>query len=252
MGLLCLGAAGPVWRRPASGEVAVMVDLSPSTRLAEYRKRATLESRIRQLLGGVPFRMYYFADGLGPANAPVNGGAGDLPDIAAERTRYEPPPGSAVLLFSDGQFSLGSAATSGSPTYPVIDIGLEDPHDAAIVRLESHKAIASVSVRNTGPDRRLSLPGSSGTLPAIAPVGEYVISRPIDESSGFIAAQFDPGDAWPENDRLTAPVPRPRVAEKWLVDASGALTAPPGWRVMSPEMLPTDPAVYLARGDCSE
>src|SRR5277367_2196559 len=50
MALLGLAAGGPVWRRPAGGEVAVLVDLSPSTRSAEYRKRSMLESRVRQLL----------------------------------------------------------------------------------------------------------------------------------------------------------------------------------------------------------
>jgi hypothetical protein len=243
MALLSLAAAGPVWRKPASGEVAVMVDLSPSTRSAEYRKRAMLESRVRQLLGGVPFRMYYFADGMGPATV---AGAGDLPDLPAERTRYEPPVGAAVLLFSDGQFEEPAAGAGGPPTYPVIDIGLEDPHDAAVVSLDVRGDSAVAGIRNVGPDRQLSLSGMAGASPTTAPAGEYVVSRAIDPMAGIIAARLDAGDAWPENDGLAAPLPPPRVAEKWLVDASGAMTAPPGWRVMAPEALPLEPAAYLA------
>ncbi len=242
MALLCLAAAGPVCDRPAGGEVAVMVDLSPSTRSAEYRKRAVLEDRVRQLLGSVPFRIHYFADGTGPAGI---AGAGGLPDLPAERTRYQPPTAAAVLLFSDGQFEMPAAGAGGPPAYPVIDVGLEEPLDAAVVNLEIRGDTAAARIRNAGPDRRLSLSGMTGASPTSAPAGEYVISRPIDPSIGSFAARLDPGDAWPENDGLTAPLPPPRRAEKWLVDATGTMPAPSGWRVFPPEALPAEPAAYL-------
>jgi hypothetical protein len=245
MALLCLGAAGPVWRRPSAGEVAVMVDLSPSTRTAEYRRRAMLEARIGQLLSGVPHRLYYFADGTAPANLISAAGTGDLPDLPADRTRYEPPTGAAVLLFSDGQFEMPPADAGGPPTYPVIDVGLEGPRDAAVVTLEAHGDSAAAEVRNSGPDRQLSLPGMTGTSPTTAPAGEYVVSRAVDPSAGAIAARLDSGDVWPENDALAAAIPPPPQAERWLVDG-GAMAAPPGWRVMSPEALPTDSAAWLA------
>src|SRR5688500_13716474 len=56
LGVLLLAAAAgrAVWHRPAAREVAVVVDLSSSTRGARYRDRAALEGRVRQLLGGTP------------------------------------------------------------------------------------------------------------------------------------------------------------------------------------------------------
>ncbi|MDB5291237.1 MAG: hypothetical protein JWL69_2478, partial [Phycisphaerales bacterium] len=62
--LLCLAAGGVVWQRPTAGEVAVMVDLSPSTRTAGYRNRAALDRRITSLLGNAPHRVYYFAQDI--------------------------------------------------------------------------------------------------------------------------------------------------------------------------------------------
>src|ERR1700685_3665168 len=57
--LLCLAAGSPVWQRPSPGEVAVMVDLSPSTRTADFRTRARLETRIHSLLGKTPYHIHY-------------------------------------------------------------------------------------------------------------------------------------------------------------------------------------------------
>ena len=96
--LLVLAAGGAIWRRPAAGEVTVMVDLSASTRNAGYRDRAALEARVRQLLGRTPYRMRAFAD----AATDLPAGAA-LPDLPSERTSYDPPAG-PVLLFSDGRF----------------------------------------------------------------------------------------------------------------------------------------------------
>ncbi|HEX8916345.1 MAG TPA: hypothetical protein VF796_28600, partial [Humisphaera sp.] len=64
-GLLLLAAAAgsPAWRRPVAGEVAVMVDLSASTRTAAYRDRAALKQRVDALLGSTPHRVYLFAGG---------------------------------------------------------------------------------------------------------------------------------------------------------------------------------------------
>src|SRR5882724_5094743 len=48
--VLSSAAATPTWNRPAGQWVAVMVDLSPSTRTATYRDPATLDRRIHELL----------------------------------------------------------------------------------------------------------------------------------------------------------------------------------------------------------
>src|SRR5688500_15910289 len=60
--LLALAAGGFMWRREAAAEVVVMVDLSASTRGAEFRDRARLEARVKELLGQTPHRTVYFAE----------------------------------------------------------------------------------------------------------------------------------------------------------------------------------------------
>src|SRR5581483_9065875 len=60
--LLSLAAGAPLWFRPAAQDVAVMVDLSPSTRGAAYRDRDALRRRIGDLLGDTPYRLIFFAD----------------------------------------------------------------------------------------------------------------------------------------------------------------------------------------------
>src|SRR5580658_8591634 len=71
--LLALAAAGPVWLRTKPGKIAVMVDLSPSTRGAHYRDAAQLRQRIGQLLGGLPYESLAFASENRPLdlNAPI-------------------------------------------------------------------------------------------------------------------------------------------------------------------------------------
>src|ERR1700689_2023844 len=55
--LLALAAAGPLWNRPKPGTIAVMVDLSPSTRGANFRNPAFLRQRIAELLGKSPYQL---------------------------------------------------------------------------------------------------------------------------------------------------------------------------------------------------
>jgi Ca-activated chloride channel homolog len=240
MGLLVLSlAAGEmVWRRPAAREVAVMVDLSPSTRSAAYRDRAALERRVGELLGETPHRFYYFSDGM--RREPT--GRATFPDLPGERTTYESPVEAAVLLFSDGRFD--PPAAPGPPTYPVLDPGLVDPADAAVESLEPRAGEAAVRVRNAGAPRALSLTGTRGGSPTTAPAGDYVVTRPLDPQATDVAAFLSPADRWPENDALAAMLPPPAAAERWIV---GSTSPPaPGWRVLSPANLPTDPAAYLA------
>jgi hypothetical protein len=235
--LLCLAAGSPVWQRPSPGAVAVMVDLSPSTRTADFRTRAQLETRIHSLLGKTPHRIYYFASDV-PQGDP---GGAVFPDIAAERTVFQPPAAAAaVVLFSDARFELPQA---GPPTYVVIDPLLDAPADAAISSLEVRGGQAVVNVSNSGNPRRLTVAGMANTPPATAPSGSYVLTRKLDPRAATVSARLAPGDAWPENDQLVGRLPPAEHTERWWVG-----TSPPsgGWRVFVPANLPTDPAAYLA------
>lgn len=267
---LALAAGSPQWPRPVATGVVVMVDLSPSTRTAEYRHRAALQKRIAALLGATPHRIVYFADGAAREAPPgsddsaaISGLAVDstgdmLADLAAERTVFDPPSGaSAVVLFSDGRFDLPAAAP---PTYVVIDPLLESPADAAVKSLEQRGDRMVAAVTNTAATRTLELTGVrlADARPAAGPVigvkdmrphsifsgvatGSGVLQASIEPSAGRIGARLSPGDAWPENDQLWALV-APPAAEQWWVGTGG----PAGWRTMSPGELPTDAAPYLA------
>jgi hypothetical protein len=234
--LFALASANPILQRPGPREVAVMVDLSPSTRTARYRDRATLDRRIAELLRGTPYRIQYFADGTHPVDA----SGPQLPDLPADRTTYHPPAAAAVLLFSDCRFALPEQSP---PTYVCVDVGLDDPPDAAVANLEIRGTDAAISLRNRGAPRRLTIDGTNPASPTTMPAGSLVITRSLTTGVSQVAAELSPGDAWPENDALATIVPPPQRRERWWI---GGSSAPPGWRAMRPGDLPTEPNAYLA------
>ncbi len=226
-----VAAGSPVWDRPAARVVAVMVDLSPSTRGATYRDRAALDRRVGQLLGATPHELLAFAGGP-PRPLPAGQALGDLP---CDRTVFAPPPAAdAVVLFSDGRFELPDV---GPPTFAVVDPGLEAPADAAVQRLQWAGDTVTATVSATGPQAVRW----TGAEPATADAtdGGVVSAR---ATGAEVTAAVSPGDRWPENDRLTVHAPPPPTAERWWV---GAAPPPPGFRAVT---LPTDPADYLAAG----
>lgn len=233
--LLALGAGEPAWRTPAPQRAVVMVDLSASTRSADYRNRAHLASRISALLGRTPYRTVYFAQEQTDSPPPGE----RLADLPGDATRFSPPAdAAAVVLFSDGQFPLPPKAPA---TYVVVDPGLESPADAAVVSLNPRNNAVEVALRNAGSPRSLTLSGAVRPW-ATVPLGASGFVAPLSPGATAIAARLSPGDAWPENDQLIANPPPPTQAERWWVGAS-----PPGgnWRTFQPPELPTDAGAYL-------
>lgn len=235
--LLATAAGKPAWNRRPSQTVTVMVDLSASTRTAQYRDRATLERRIHELLRDTPYRIEFFADGTRPLDPSLT----HLPDLPSDQTTYTPPAAAAVLLFSDCRFPLPEQSP---PTYVCVDIGLDDPPDAAVSNLETRGTEAAVSFRNSGRPRRTSFEGIT-SAPTTLPSGSIVISRTIAPGATHLSAELSPGDPWPENDALRAVVPPPEKLERWRVGRSPATE---GWRAIDPRALPTDASEYLAAG----
>lgn len=233
--MLAMGAGGLRWERSAPQPIVVMVDLSPSTRVAEYRDREVLNRRIRELLGVTPYRLMFFSED----NLKGDPGTARLADVPADHTSYAPPAAAAVLLFSDCRFELPGQAP---PTYIVVDPGLEDTDDASVANLEIRGNDVSVLVNNSGGPRRLTLTGAAGESPTTAPIGSTVVTRPLQPRAGKISAELSPGDPWPENDLLAAIVPSPQEAQRWWIGRTAPAT---DWRQMSPAELPNDPAAYL-------
>ena len=234
--LVALAAGEPVWLGPTQREVVVMVDLSASTRTAGYRDRALLDRRIAELLGDIPRRTSFFADGNADQSIP----GPTLGDLPGERTDFSPPASAtAVLLFSDCQFKLPDFAP---PTYVVVDPALDHPADAAVARFELRGTEAAVTIANTGPPRELTLTGVTGP-PRVTVTEPIVVVRSLAPGASQVIARLSPGDAWPENDVLIAAVPSPMASERWWVGAHA-----PGspWRAFDPSDLPTQPAAWLA------
>jgi hypothetical protein len=234
----CFAAAAgePRWNRPHEGVVNVLVDLSPSTRTADYRHRTNLDQRIAQLLGNTKYHLNFFADGI----VTIDPDSSTLPDIPCEATVLPPLDGDAVVVFSDMRCAVPDA---GPPAYAVIDPGLEQPTDALVTRLEIRGGEAAASLRNVGPPRALTITGANDPNPFFAPAGSYTVDRTLRADAARVTAQFSAGDAWPENDALSVVPVRPAVAQRWWVGAGGAGA---DWTIFTPDTLPVDAGAYLA------
>ncbi|MGE5608270.1 MAG: vWA domain-containing protein, partial [Bacillota bacterium] len=239
IGLLSLAfaAGGLAWQQPSAQQVAIMVDLSPSTRTAQYRSTETLHRRIRQLLGNVPYHLVYFAE---TEQSSIPDGP-TLPDLPANKTIFTPPNAAAVLLFSDAQFEL---PTTAPPVYVAADPLLEDPPDASVTRLEIHDKTLSAAVVNQSTQmRELTFsPADSTEAQSIAP-GSITSGHPLPPAGTEAAARLSGGDPWPENDALAIRIPPPLLSQRWWVGR----TPPAGnWTPFEPGRLPDESAEYLA------
>ena len=234
--LICVAAGGPFWRPPSPVDVAVMVDLSPSTRSADYRTRARLESRVRSLLGKTPFHISYFASGI----VPFEPTGETLADIRAEQTVFQPPAGSAaVVVVTDARFQISAGLP---PTYIVLDPGLETPSDASVTALRINGRDVTATLSNSGPPRQILIDGVTHPASVAVPGGTLSLTHPLDSKAPSISARLSPGDLWPENDQLTAFPPPAARKDRWWVGMSqpGA-----GWRAMSTADLPASTVEYL-------
>jgi hypothetical protein len=234
--LLAIAAGDIVWHRAVPHDVAVMVDLSASTRTAHYRDRVALQRRIEQLLGATPHRVIYFASD-NRTQAPEGA---KLPDLPADHTVYQPPPVAAVLLCSDGRFEAPAVAP---PTYFVVDPILDDPPDASVDRLELRGEKIAATVTNHSSDPRVLAfsPAQSVGARKIGR-GTFVVTQTMPQSARGVSVAVSGDDPWPENDRLTLLAPPPMLSERWWVGGGG----PTGWRSFSTASLPLDAAEYLA------
>lgn len=236
--LFALAAGGLTWHRPASSDVAVMVDLSASTRGADFRHRDLLEKRIRELVGSTPYHVLYFSD----HNSAQAAGGAELSDLSGDETLFAPPAAAAVLLFSDGRFELPAAAP---PVYAVVDAALDQPEDAAVSRLETRRNELTAAIAQRGARRRLTI-DAAATQPVVnVDGGDITLSRPIKSGATVATAQLNKGDLWPENDSLSLALAPPMRTQRWFV-SNGA--APAGdWRSLRPtDAVLSEAAQYLS------
>ena len=236
-GAACWAAAAgsPCFDRPAARSVAVLVDLSPSTRGAAYRDRAWLDRRVAQLLGDTPAVQLAFAGGQ-PVPLPAGPTLADLP---CDTTVFAPPPDAdAVLLFSDGRFNPPpfTLRVFAPPVFAVVDPKLTDVSDSAVRGLRWAGDRVSATVAADG-EHALAWTGAD---PPTATVAGGTVVVTVTPSGDDVAAAVAGTDRWPENDRLSVHAPPPPTAERWWVGSS----PPPGYRAIA--ALPTNPAAYLS------
>jgi hypothetical protein len=238
---LTLAAGGPYVHVAATPLLAVMVDLSPSTRGATYRTPSVLARRIEQLAGSTPNRLFYFADRTVDGN-PIVADQPPFAEMPCRHTVYGAPLGNAVLLFSDGRFPLPKA---GPPTFPFVDPSLDNPIDAAVVDLAittdstaTRRLVATV--RNNGKPRTLTWTGTTDKTPLPVPSGTTRLTSGTINAD-VAGASLNAGDAWPENDSLSIRVPPLQTSERWWVGSN----PPPGWRAFTAADLPDNDLAYI-------
>ena len=152
--LLAIAATGPLWNHPKAGTIAVMVDLSPSTRGANFRDPKFVRERIVELIGNAPHQLIGFAAGNRPLDP-----AGPFNEIPADRTVFSPAGADAIILFSDARFDLPAKS---APIYPIVDSGLENVSDASVRKLESIGRTLTATITNTGITPASDIPRLAG------------------------------------------------------------------------------------------
>jgi hypothetical protein len=237
LGMLCLllAAAAPILRLPRRGTLAVMIDLSPSTRTANFRDAQQASHRLHELIGDTPYQMFGFAADVHPLDP-----AGPWTEMPAEQTVFSPAPADAIVLFSDGQFEL---PPSSPAAYIVADPALENVTDAAVRRLQIRGDALDATISNSGARRAASFTGTTGATTAPVGGGTMVLSKPLADQAESASVELDRGDAWPENDALTIRRSPPLASELWWIGAGSPSSQ---WRRFSPGQVPHDPTDFLA------
>jgi hypothetical protein len=229
--LLALAAGRPVLRIALSQPVTVLVDVSPSTRGADFRNFDLLRKRLDELLHGTTYKVLSFANGISAKDE-------GLREIWCDQTRLNLPPDAAVVLFSDGRFDLPA---SGPPTYPVIDPNLQDPPDGMVKDLELRGNVVVAHVGSDGRERLLNWNGTADRGASRLPRGNSILqSRAVKSQS--VTANLSAIDLWPENDTLSLRIPAAQRDQRWWISST---PAPADWTAMSPSDIPVDPGAYL-------
>lgn len=219
--LLALATGQPhVQRAGDPDDIAVMVDLSASTRNATYRDTKALNQRLAELLGDRPHRVVTFDGQL-----------------------LEPPSDARVVIaFTDGQVPLPAVAPSA---FCVVDPALDRPADARVTSLDVRDEIARATVVNSGPTRTMNWGGGTGPKLETLATGSYSLSTPVTNGDRFIGVLIDNADAWPENDTMTTVAPPPVSLEQWWI-GDAAPSQP--WTHIPPTSLSADLNALLQAG----
>jgi VWA domain-containing protein len=242
-GVICLviAAGRPVWHRPAERSVAVMIDLSPSTRGATFRDSTFLSRRLRDLLGKLPYHLWAFSGGPAVEFPPT------LDEMPTDQTKFLPVDADAIVLFSDCQFDLPNWSP---PVYVVVDPNLEQPGDAKVDGLQIDGNQLKATFSNTGNPRVAVFEGTTGVPDAPVQPGSSGITRILSPGATSASVELNNNDLWPENDSMSMQNSPQFAGESWWVGSRSVATdqnqTPSNWKSMYPGLLPHVPDRYLA------
>ena len=230
--LLACAAGNIELRLPRAGRIAVLVDLSPSTRGAPWRDPAWLKGRLSMLVSRQSYQTFAFADGALREWRPEMG------EIVCSETRLPEVAADAIVLFSDGLFALPQHSAA---VYPVLTEW--SPQDARVDRLEYRGERREATVAGDDLPRRL-IWSSSGLSVSVEVGGSRTLGSLGELPEGRVEARLDSADLWPENDWMTLPPHPPKRMERWWVGDG----APAGFKALSAAQLPVELAGYLPVG----
>lgn len=232
LALLACAAGSLAVSLPRTPRVAVLVDLSPSTRGAPWRDAVWLKRRLATMLPRQSYQIYAFADAVLHEWRPDSG------EIACSETRLPDVSADAVVLFSDGLL----AAPQHSPAaYPVLTDW--SPQDARVDRLEYRDAPAEATVAGDALPRRLTW-SAVGQSMSVGVNSAVTLGAPTELPAGRVEVRLNSADPWPENDAMTLPPAPPTRLERWWVGDG----APAGFRTLAAAQLPGELAGYLPAG----
>jgi hypothetical protein len=192
--LLAIAAAGaPRLERRVLPRLAVLVDVSPSTRTGAWREPAWLEAFIQSLAAKAEPSLYAFAAEPVPVALEDYTGA----EQQAPTTRMALPDGyDAYLILTDGRLEL---IDHGATATLAIDEALLAPSDAAVtgLRIDGDRILTTAQWRGQG-GPTLSLE-AGGVRQAWRE--SVLLHLPVDADRPTVARVVE-GDPWPENNQL--------------------------------------------------
>ena len=205
LGLAWIDPHFALFHRP---QVALFVDVSPSTRGLWFRDRQTITLIEQSLRSFAEVDTFVFADGNGVSLSPDS----PVVEMDAQRSSLPGCDADAIVLLSDGQVI---EPTSRVPVFPVINSVSRASGNARIRDAIVDRGSLVVRIENDGGPRQLTWP--DGAAEQIAR-GDSTLRHELAalNLNDELSIALNTGDLWPEDDRIAIPIVRDRSERLWI------------------------------------